>query len=159
MPLFDMIQEALTPTVDESALEMHQNDMMEEDLAAMEALGGFGELPLVEPVEHRSLSALEAMRVMESMADVRGTNIPEYHDIIHAALEANLPTGEPEYDPTAELEEIANSLAGIDTIETDTVDQPQPNDDLENDSTINDVMTMLQDKQADDPDSQGTLNL
>lgn len=51
------------------------------------------------------------------------------------------------------------SLAGIDTIETDTVDQPQPNDDLENDSTINDVMTMLQDKQADDPDSQGTLNL
>lgn len=112
MPLFDMIQEALTPTVDESALEMHQNDMMEEDLAAMEALGGFGELPLVEPVEHRSLSALEAMRVMESMADVRGTNIPEYHDIIHAALEANLPTGEPEYDPTAELEEIANSLSG-----------------------------------------------
>lgn len=156
MALMDMIHEVLTP-----AQEQHQDETQTpEYIAAMESLTDYHELPTPEPVEIRAINPLDALAAIEAHMEMRdGPAEPAYYDALHAALEANLPTEAPPYDPTAELEEIAQSLAGIDMDEIDDVDQPQPDADLNDDSTINDIMTTVQDKESRSPDDLGVLNV
>lgn len=157
MGLMDLIHQAMQPEPDPTAAQESTTTL--EDQMAMEALTDHVDLPNVEPVEIREVDALEALRAIESHMEITKPAETPYYEALHDALEANLPTEEPPYDPTAELEEINQTLAGIDSDNTGEVDQPQPGENLEEDSTINDLMTMMQDQQSKDPDDQGVLNL
>lgn len=157
MSLMDLIHQAMQPEPDPTAAQESATTL--EDQMAMEALTDHVELPDVKPVEIREVDALEALRAIESHMEITKSVETPYYEALHEALEANLPTEEPPYDPTAELEEINQTLAGIDSDNTGEVDQPQPGENLEEDSTINDLMTMMQDQQSKDPDDQGVLNL
>ena len=157
MSLMDLIHQAMQPEPDPTAAQESATTL--EDQMAMEALTDHVDFPNVEPVEIREVDALEALRAIESHMEITKPAETPYYEALHEALEANLPTEEPPYDPTAELEEINQTLAGIDSDNTGEVDQPQPGENLEEDSTINDLMTMMQDQQSKDPDDQGVLNL
>lgn len=160
MPLFDMIKEALTPQIDESAMEMMERDSSAEDRAAMEALGGLGEIPETPVVEDRLIGAMEALQTIERHMEFHPEEVePSHIEALHRALEANLPTEPPAYDPTSELEEIEQTLAGIDMTDENDPDQPQPDENIENDMTISDLMNVLQDTQKDDPETNGVLNV
>lgn len=164
MALLDMIHDAMKPQVSPEIVKDHERDLSSGDRLAIESLGGLGELPKTEepaPVEDYLMDASDALRAIESHMEMdQAPNEVPYFEALHEALEANLPTETPPYDPTAELEEIEQTLAGIDADNTPhDVDQPQPEEDIEKDSTINDLMTSLEDRQDDEPDAQGILNL
>lgn len=163
MALFDMIHQAMTPSLDENLVHDHESDLNEEDKLALESLGlndhsyddtndGNKSIP------NRRLDAMEALSNIEAHKNLMNEPDP-FYETLHKALEANLPTDVPPYDPTAELEEIEQSLSGIDADTTDgDKDQPQPEEELENSSTIADLMTVLKDHEADEADSKGVLN-
>ena len=161
MALFDMIHQAMTPSVDQNMVEDHERDLSEEDRLAIESLGlneSSYENNQTEPIPNRALDAMEALNNIEAHKNLMNEPDP-FYETLHRSLEANLPTDVPPYDPTAELEEIEQSLSGIDADTTDgDKDQPQPEEELENSSTIADLMTILQDHEADDTDFKGVLN-
>ena len=162
MALFDMIHEAMTPSLNENLVHDHESDLNEEDRRALESLGlndhSYDNGNHFEPIANRRLDAMEALSNIEAHKSLLNEPDP-FYETLHKALEANLPTDVPPYDPTAELEEIEQSLSGIDADTTDgDKDQPQPEDELENSSTIADLMTVLKDHEADDTDSKGVLN-
>lgn len=158
MALMDMIKQSLedAPAI-RVAVESHQNETMHEDLATMEAIGVMDS----EVVESHAINAMDALRAMESHIAMKAP-IPTGRTPadIAAAIEESLPTEAPEYDPTKELDDIAQTLAGIDDDDDVDPDQPQPEEDLGPDDTIHNMMTEPKDTvNSDDPDANGVLNL
>jgi hypothetical protein len=83
------------------------------------------------------LSALESH--MELRASMNPTNEPSVANQIHAALECDLPEGEAPYDPSEELENIASTLAGLDADDDVDPDQAQPDEGIEDGSSLEDL--------------------
>jgi hypothetical protein len=163
MALLDMIKQSITDKATDDALEMYQRDSHMADMAAMESMGGFDLPPLREeilPDEWHSMSAMEALMAMESHYQLKGEQMPLPKDtatLIHESLECDLPEGAPPYDPSAELEDLAQTLAGLDADDNVDPDQPSPEDDLENSTAINDLGTEPND--TEDPDEAGTISV
>lgn len=108
-------------------------------------------------VEQDASTALEQL---ESMQDVSNPGQPSAIDMIHGvstAIEEGLPQVAPEYDPTADLEEIEQTLAGIDQTNPE-LDPDQPNPDAQMDK-VNDTIDIAMTAPTDieDPDDAGRL--
>lgn len=163
MALMDMIMESMIDQPDQSFMEMHQREEAAEDKMAMESLGGFGDLPSADEditmapetvpaveSECRVMSAESFLSAMESHMEIRGSLEPATEsciaDDLHKALEEGLPTDKAPYDPNAELDDIAETLAGIDADNDMDPDQPQPDENIENDMTIGNLVNEPQDK-------------
>ena len=156
--LLGMIMESLVETPDPSMMEMTQRDDMSADKMAMESLGGIGELPETgeaEPVvesyepEVRIMNAADALAAIESNIEVK-TGLPvEMNDpeSIFKALESELPTDKAPYDPSAELDDIAKVLAGLDADDDMSPDQPQPDEKVESDMDVGNLINENQDKE------------
>lgn len=161
MALLDMIRQSLEekPAVT-AAVESHTAETMHEDKMAMEAIGITDTNVTAEPTV-RAMSAMDALRAMESHMELQDST---YHKRtpadIAAAIEESLPDEPPEYDPTKELDDIAESLAGIDDDDGVDPDQPQPEEDVGPEDTIHNMMTEPKDTvSSTDPDTNGVLNL
>lgn len=105
-------------------------------------------------------SASAALEQMEALHDNTTLDTPSAYDQIlgiSTAIEEGLPQIAPEYDPTADLEEIEQTLAGIDQTNPELdPDQPQPETQINKvTDTIATAMTTPQD--TEDPDDAGKL--
>lgn len=157
MSLLGMIMESLVETPDPSMMEMHQRDEMSADKMAMESLGGLGELPETqeEPAaesyepEVRVMSAADALAAIEANIEVKTGKPVEMNDpeSIFKALESELPTDKAPYDPTAELDDVAKILAGLDADDDMSPDQPQPDEKVEGDMDVGNLINENQDKE------------
>lgn len=105
-------------------------------------------------------SASAALEQMETLHNNTTLSTPTAYDQIlgiSTAIEEGLPQVAPEYDPTADLEEIEQTLAGIDQTNPELdPDQPQPGEQMDKvTDTIAAAMTTPQD--TEDPDDAGKL--
>lgn len=162
MALLDMIQSSLAESAaTKKAVESHQRESLHDDLSAMESMG-MDFTPAQQESNFIPANAMDVLKAVEShlgMLEEQPAKSLKIHGIA-AAIEESLPSEAPAYDPTEELDDIANTLAGIDSDDDVDPDQPQPDEDINNDSTINDMMTEPKDTvNSSDPDAQGILNL
>lgn len=91
-----------------------------------------------------ALMAFESnMEVRKDIDHLRDPLPPSLADRLSMAIEEGLPQTAPEYDPTADLEEIEQTLAGIDQTNPELdPDQPNPDEQMEKvTATISDLMT------------------
>lgn len=158
MALLDMIHETMNPELDPDATTAFETDLTLDDKLAIEALGGIGEIPSITEPAMQLMSAIDALNAIESHMDLTAEeNENEYFRAIHEAFEADLPVGEPPYDYSRDLEDIDEILMGVDVDNTGDVDQPDPEENIENDFTITDLMTAPQDLEK--PNEAGSINL
>ena len=165
MALLDMIKNSLAESeAVKKAVESHTRESLHEDLSAMEHMG-MDFTPAQEP-NFIPTSAMDVLKAVEShlnmIADTTNESNADNSKVheIAKAIEESLPTDAPAYDPSEELEDIANVLAGIDSDDDVDPDQPQPEDEVDAGSTIHDMMTEPKDTvDSSDPDANGTVNL
>ena len=162
MALLDMIKESLADPEVDAAVENEQFQDIKEDKEALESFGmDFN--PTEKDYERIPVDANDALAAVEAhlgmLADDESAE-EHYPSQLAKAIEESLPSEAPAYDPTEELDDIANVLAGIDSDDDVDPDQPQPEEDINNDSTINDMMTEPKDNvKIEDPDANGILNV
>lgn len=164
MALLDMIKNSLAESeAVKKAVESHTRESLHEDISAMEHMG-MDFTPAQEP-NFIPTSAMDVLKAVESHlsmiaeAEKPETDNSRIHGIAKA-IEESLPTDAPAYDPSEELEDIANVLAGIDSDDDVDPDQPQPEDEVDAGSTIHDMMTEPKDTMdSSDPDANGTVNI
>lgn len=159
MALFDMIKESMTPKRDSmmEALRFANNQHKREQAMESARANTMRQIQTEKRnAETVAMSPAQFLAAVETEMYVKGTQHPNLatrpmtaQEALHFALEETLPDEEPPipiYDTEQDLDDIEQAVAGIDAaFDNPDPDQPDPQEDINNDTTINDFMTAPQD--------------
>lgn len=155
MALIDTIKSHLRDPkpASEAAAALQEQDIASR--AAMEALGA--STPSVAAPAFEETVAIDASAFLSAVEGTMEARLENHygrtmrpatiHEACYYALEETLPQGlvPPEYDPSADMRELEEATAGVLAAIQADPDQPNPEDDIENSTTIGDLSNAPQD--------------
>lgn len=144
MGLLDMIHDTLKEDKMDSGMEsMIQRAEAMDTHSAIESMGGIGSMPTVG---YQIYSPQQFLDAFESQQALKNEDPDEdAMEAIASALEETLPDQEPPYDPTEDLDDVINTLSGIDADDGVDPDQPNPEVEMSTDESIMRNMTTPKD--------------